>query len=71
MYILKNAKLLHTMTIKGSKGDLFIKDEMVINLLCKTRSPTCEILFLVEGSTTPPTFPPPFSALVALFYQPV
>jgi len=50
MYILKNAKLLHTMTIKGSKGDLYIKDEMVLNLLwCKTHSPTCEILFLVEG----------------------
>jgi hypothetical protein len=50
VYILKNAKLLHTMTIKGSKGDLYIKDEMVFNLLwCKRRSPTCQILFVEEG----------------------
>jgi len=49
-YILKNAKLLNTVTIKASQGDFNIKNKIVIRLLwCPRRSLTCRILFVEEG----------------------
>lgn len=50
-YILKNAKLLNTVTIKASQGDLNIRHQTLMRLLwCPRCAPTCRILFVEEGS---------------------